>query len=502
MSRLLLLPLDDRPVNLRFPALLANIAGERLHTPPPAALGHFLTPGKPDMLLQWLANAAEDADIAILSLDMLAYGGLVASRTPTVAPSLALSRLDALRDIKARHPRLRLYAFNVIMRLTITGADAATRAAGRDIFRYSVLADQCGPQNTEDDAAELVALTARIPPALLHQYLSARARNHEINRAALELLADGMLDYLALVQEDTAPRGLHITEQQTLRAQAIAHCDPARWHICPGTDEAAMTLLARSLLDTDGLPFSIALNFRDPDAARHPALFEDRPLSKVAVEQAAAIGGTLSENGLPCAIHTFTPPQRDLFEMPAPPAPGWQAALDYFPAVNADDWLHSLPAGPLSVADIAYCNGGDPHLLDALLNTGRYFTLESYAGWNTAGNTLGTAIAHAAVHRLGRTRGLTPAMEAAHTRALLIRLLDDGLYQPIIRGTMIRMVESHGLSPLHLAQATSMVETWMDDAFQILWNELREHIPALAEITTPFRARLPWERLFEVDFEF
>ncbi len=54
----------------------------------------------------------------------------------------------ALRDwrccarSKRRHPHLRLLAFSVIMRLTITGADAETRAGGRDIFRYSVLRDR------------------------------------------------------------------------------------------------------------------------------------------------------------------------------------------------------------------------------------------------------------------------------------------------------------------------------------------------------------------------
>jgi hypothetical protein len=499
---LLLIPLDDRPVNLDFPVLLASVAGEEMLTPPPAAVGHFLTPGSPETLLNWLEHAAEHARAAILALDMLAYGGLVASRTTTVTTAEALARLDSLRDIKARHPHLRLYAFTVIMRLTITESDAETRAAGRDIFRYSVLRDRVERLGELGAAAELATVTARIPASLLQAYLAARARNHAINRAALALLTDGILDFLVLAQEDTAPQGLHVTEQCALRALAREHCDAARWRIHPGTDEAAMTLLARSLLAEAGLPFPVALSFHDAAAAERPALFEDRPLRDVADHHLEAVGGQPAEDGLPCAVQTFTPPQRDLFTMTALPTPSWRAALDGFPDTGCDRWLASLPPGPLAVADAAYCNGGDPHLLDALLLGGRYLTLESYAGWNTAGNTLGTALAHAALRRLARARGVTPAMAAAHQRALLIRLLDDGLYQTVLRAAIMRRVEENGFSPLNLAQQTPHVEAWVNASLHALWGELRTHYSSLTALDAPFRAFLPWERLFEVHFTF
>ena len=503
MSRsLLLLPLDDRPVTLQFPPLLAVVAGEVMHTPPRGLLGHFLTPGAPEALLHWLEGEAAGARAAILALDMLAYGGLLAARTPASSTEDAFARLASLREVKARHPHLRLFAFSVITRLTITGADAATRAAGRDIFRYSVLRDRVERLGMAGETAELAEVTRRIPAPLLRDYLAARARNHAVNLAALALLRDGVLEFLTLAQEDTAVEGLHVAEQQALRAWAQAHCDPARWQIYPGTDEAAMTLLARYLLGEAGLPFPVALHFRDAATAEHPALYEDRPLHEVALGHLQAVGGRPAADGLPCAVHTFTPPQRDLFDMPALPAPTWGAALAAFPDTGADRGLSALPGGPTAVADVAYCNGGDPHLLDALLTRGRYLALESYAGWNTAGNTLGTALAHAALRRVGRARGVTPAMEAAHQRALLIRLLDDGLYQTIIRASIVRRVEEKGYSPLNLAKAAPLVEAWVNAAMHEIWHELRAHYPSLAVYPDSFRALLPWERLFEVQFSF
>ena len=154
------------------------------------------------------------------------------------------------------------------------------------------------------------------------------------------------------------------------------------------------------------------------------------------------------------------------------------------------------------VADTAYCNGGDPHLLDALLADGRYWSLDAYAGWNTAGNTLGTAFAHAALRACARARGITPKMAAAHERALLVRLLDDGLYQSVVRAWAMRRTEESGLSPLNLQTEAAMVDEWVNDAMQALWRELGERYPALPFRAGGFRAHLPWERLFEVRFVF
>ncbi len=505
---LLLLPLDDRPVNLDFPCLLARGVGEALETPPRALLGQFLTPGQPEALAEWLLRAAPTARAVILALDMLAYGGLVASRTPEIAVEDALRRLALLREVKARHPHLQVLAFSVIMRLTITGADAETRAAGRDIFRYSVLRDECERLGLPGAASALHEVEVRIPPPLLQAYLRARARNHAVNRAALTLLGDGALDFLALVQEDTAPSGLHVAEQQALTA--LAHtCAPAeRWRLYAGTDEAAHTLLARFLLQEAGQLFPVRLAYRDAVAAQHPARYEDVPLRETVRRHLDAVGGTPFEprgiHGLeaPCheltlAVQTFTPPQPDLFDAPALLAPSWSQALATFPA-PAERWPSLADAGALAVADVAFCNGGDPQLLHTLLADGRYSRLYSYAGWNTAGNTLGTTLAHAALRTLALARGCTPAMDAAHQTALWVRLLDDVLYQSVVRGWIAQRVEENGGSPLNLGTMSPRVEEEVDTAMHQLWQELCTCYPAAALLDRPFRATLPWGRLFEI----
>ena len=54
-------PLDDRPVTLQLPVMLGAIAGERIDTPPPAMLGRYLQPGRPDDIIAWLNAPARSA---------------------------------------------------------------------------------------------------------------------------------------------------------------------------------------------------------------------------------------------------------------------------------------------------------------------------------------------------------------------------------------------------------------------------------------------------------
>ena len=76
-----LLPLDNRPCNLQFPAQIAAIGGAQLLAPPVNRLGQFNQRADCDALRAWLDDLPEVSAL-IVSIDMLAYGGLVASRKP------------------------------------------------------------------------------------------------------------------------------------------------------------------------------------------------------------------------------------------------------------------------------------------------------------------------------------------------------------------------------------------------------------------------------------
>src|ERR1039457_190873 len=79
--RIAFIPMDDRPATAQFPQATAAICGVHLEMPPPQLLGHFTKPGDADAIGQWLLSLdTQGLSAVVVSSDMLAYGGLVASR--------------------------------------------------------------------------------------------------------------------------------------------------------------------------------------------------------------------------------------------------------------------------------------------------------------------------------------------------------------------------------------------------------------------------------------
>jgi len=217
-----ILPLDDRSVNYECLQMLGLAAGFTVQLPPKAWLG---TPGRGgDMprLHAWLCEQAPHADALIVAVDTLGYGGLVNSRRSTDSTATVLARLQCLREIKQAQPQTTVLAFNVLMRIT-RGNDAEEEKAywadyGARIFRLSYLEDRAAMAvGTTAEAAEIAALRRDIPPELLEDFLTGRARNHAVNRTMIDWAAAGVFDYLIVPQDDTVDYGWNIAKSRRLR---------------------------------------------------------------------------------------------------------------------------------------------------------------------------------------------------------------------------------------------------------------------------------------------
>ncbi|MCU0324416.1 MAG: DUF4127 family protein, partial [Spirosomaceae bacterium] len=120
-ARVLLIPLDDRPPCLQFPVRMGLVGDVSIVSPPREMLGRFLNYGKSDEIIRWIdAQKIESFDAAIISMDMLAYGGLVASRVYETPFEEALKRAEIVKAIRRKSPKLKIYGSSVIMRLAPT----------------------------------------------------------------------------------------------------------------------------------------------------------------------------------------------------------------------------------------------------------------------------------------------------------------------------------------------------------------------------------------------
>ena len=144
--RIALVPLDDRPVCLQYPTMMAPLAHAEVVAPPVEMLGRFTTTADTDAIARWLrAQDWRTFDALIVSTDMLVYGGLVASRVHAVDVDTALRRLDVIDEVRKAHATLPIYGFSVIMRLAPT-ADGVNEAWRETLARWAeISADSCAP---------------------------------------------------------------------------------------------------------------------------------------------------------------------------------------------------------------------------------------------------------------------------------------------------------------------------------------------------------------------
>ena len=267
------MPIDDRPVTSQLPLMLGRIAGVRVDAPPPALLGRFLAAGRPDALVAWLNGEAAKSQINafVVSTDMLAYGGLTASRVPGPSYADAYFRLRELGHLRARSARSWIGAFGTIMRLAPTGIPAGTPFfAPYPIWSYLQEYANLHYPPLPSEAARAERLRNLIGPATLEAYLVTRARNLAVDRLLLSMTAAGIIDRLVLGQDDAGPVGLHVPDVQLLQAELASQGLQERASIEPGADELGTALVAHAIArEAKWIP-RIAVRYSKPDGRPLP----------------------------------------------------------------------------------------------------------------------------------------------------------------------------------------------------------------------------------------
>lgn len=473
-----LLPLDDRPVNTGHVAGLAGTAGTRLRLPPAGLLPARGVPADMDGTARWLERAAGDSDAVVVSVNQLACGGFVASRRTTEPLARTLARLDVLRRIRAARPELPVHAFVTLMRTRKTdGAGAEPEywdGYGRRFFALSE--ELYRAEHGRPDAA--ARARAEIPEPFVADFFTRRMRLHALQLACVELVAEGVVDTLSILVEDSTVESVSTSEREWLESWIARLGLGGRIRCLPGADEAGAVLTTRAALEHAGLRPRVAVACPDPDALGRIAAYEDVPVGDTIADQIAAIGAVLVEDAdradLVLAVHPPGLPPRDWCSgQDQAERPGDDAARL---AVRVRDLLDA--GRPVAVADVADANGADPALVTALRAAGLLPRLAGYAAWNTAGNTIGSALAQ------GCSRLLADGDRrlAEHARTLTHRLLDDWGYQ---------------------TRARSGVSTARPDLVERELGDLLADLgpPADKFRIVPGSVCFPWDRPFEIAFE-
>jgi len=515
--KILFIPIDDRPCSVLFPAQFSQMADFDITIPPKELLGRFMTPGNPAALLSWIEEST-DFDTAVLSLDMLVYGGLVASRSiKTKEPSVYMKRFE--NWLKTRQDK-RNIIFSTIMRTLPTLTDNFILSQSNNLKKALAGIYPEKPVSKLEIEENLKKELKKDTPykELLKNCLKAREIKHKINLDLITLKKQGLLDIIIFGLDDVLCYGPNTYEKREIESLTNGLNNS---FIYTGTDEIPMVIIAKLVLEQNVLPPSFKIYYSNPQSKDHKTIYENSSVPEI-------INGFLNflnlkeakDNGdINLFCHISKKGQKETEFQKISPS-GHEAKFAVAVARSQKEGKFS------AVADIAYANGADVLFTKNLMEKVDVVKLGGYAAWNTAGNTLGTVIAQSIIRYVSLEKGKqNENCEKAHHLFIFERFIDDFVYQSIIRAeyklkfvilnkSMLNMNEDDRLKTS--AKIEKKLIKYAKKLFKKKYEGVHSKTFASSTVCRPllnkpntilishpfkFEACLPWGRLFEAEIK-
>jgi hypothetical protein len=412
----------------------------------------------------------------------------------------ALARVEYLREIKRRAPKLDLYVQSVIMRLAPTGD-------GKNDAYRDKLANWAEISPYAETKAGTAKLEKEIPAEVLTDYKLARERDLKINLRTIELARENVIDYLILSQDDAKPRGIHVADREKLIAETSRLRLTEKIAVQPGADEVSMLLLARALNKRFGFSPKIKAFYSSEELGDKVMPYEDRPLRQTVSFHIKATGSREVERETEADLLFYVYASR--FET------GRASSFAEEIAAKVKNGRKVIVADVDPKGDV---QGGDPVFTDELGKRNLFPELNSYASWNTAGNTIGTTLPQGVVFALAqsklmKSKDVAARVWTAQNWFTFHRVLDDFYYHTLVRIKAKDFIAQNKWNSLRLSdEATVRVGDFsrklLRDSFadltRIYFGKRSTDRQKNVQCEKPanFSFELPWNRTFEAEIDF
>ena len=434
--KICVIPIDNRPVcyNL-FKDITAIDDDIELFIPPREFLGDLTKNADIPKLFEWLKSVPK-VDNMVVSLDTLAYGGLIPSRRCPESFEEIKSRVENLKAILLKKDA-KIFAFSSIMRISNNNVNQEEKEYWKDfgtkIFEYSFNSHKFGKEVETD-----------IPTEILEDYKNTRKRNFEINKIYLNWQKEGLFDTLVFSKDDCAEFGFNVQEAKEL--------EKLGGFTKTGADEIPLTLMARAIQGE----MKVDIEFTEPNFKDLISNYEDVSIEKSVLGQLELAGIKVtdkSKSDVTLVVNNFKEHQGEIvMKRSTEPYSG-----DFELGEN------------MMIADVRFANGADNAFVEKFINSKIGESFYGYSAWNTSANSLGSLLCGAKVKFLAKKYN-----DNAFKKLQAIRLLDDWAYQANVRQTLEK-------------QKTFDMKNFENKVSKFLGLEIN------AEYS------FPWNRLFEVE---
>lgn len=484
--KLILIPLDTRPPCQKMVVDAGKMAGVQIITPPSEIMDYYTKEGDTKKIQKWLIDNIDKSDGVVVSIDQLLHGGLLASRESGIKQDESQILLKFMRDLKIKAKDKPIYAFNVLPRIT---PPPTLESDSKKMIKISRLIDEISIFENEDDIKLLADLKEDIKQEDLDIYLDLFRRNTALNKELINLAKEGIITKLVIGQDDGEDFGIPNMEKKSLvnYVHSLGISNDVVM-ITKGADEVALSLLANFVQKKANYQPKVYVEYNDEKAMRTVMPF-----------MAGSVGSTVEEKLVMANAKKVNSPQ--------------EAGLILYVFIGNDENMSTQRQSALKIKK--YLEQGKKV---ALVDLSKHFSanevlfptllkedvpineLTSYAGWNTASNSIGTALANAVIYKAIRpTFNTTNDMLAVEYNRLNInyeRFLEDYYYLKEVIDVMNITLKNHGYENVNdLDMEHNYI--WMNKLLQSDMQKRANQLNNSEVFKMPFKVQTP-EGVFDL----
>ena len=438
--RIAFVPIDNRPVCYNLAVDIAAIDKDiEFFIPPREFLGSLTKNADIEKIYEWFKNLPE-VDKVILSLDTIAYGGLIPSRRSCDTEAQIKDRVLKFRSEWVKK-KAKVLAFSSIMRISNNNYNEEEKEYwnkyGTRIFEYSYNTHKCSLGNLGSPIQNL------IPRGILNDYLATRQRNFNINKMYLEWQKLGFFDELIFSKDDCAEYGFNVKEAKELERNGAK--------VITGADEIPISLLSRAIEK----PMSVNLLFTEESSKHLVSNYEDVSIENSVKNQLKLANVEIKEDAdITLIINNFKDHQGEI-------------VMKHPTELFSGEII--LPEKPYMIADVRNANGADNNFVEKILPQINLNNFYGYSGWNTSANTIGTLICAAKIKFNAKRYD-----DNAFKKVQMIRFLDDWAYQANVRQELTEPCDIKEKMKPYEDKISSILGIKINNDYVYPWNRLFE----------------------------
>lgn len=494
-QKIVMVTLDERPCNHLYPQMMPK-GDYDLVVIPKELLGNKKIAADTKKIHDWVLDNVVDANVVILSMDTVCFGGIVPSRLHHETYDELSQRCAIIEEIKEVNPNIKIYAFELIMRCpTYSSSDEEPdyyQQYGREIHLYGVYSHKEKLNIlTEKEKTDYEAIKEKLPAEIINDFTTRRRLNLAVLMNSLEYLKNGLIDYFIIPQDDSSPYGFTTLDQEEVRGYIKKNALELKTAMYPSADDTGLTLLARSVNTIYGVTPKVYVYYASVKGSTVVPSFEDRIIGETVKYHIMALGGiqvySLVECDILLAINigslmcNKTEPMHKL---------AYDIERNLGSYIEYIKYANSL-GKHVCVADVAYPNGSDWDLLKLLHASDLMFNVSGYAGWNTSSNTIGCALCQTNLYMLTYDK-------ATNDKFLAHRYYEDGGYMSYVRSKITKeYLLKFGFNYFDVGDGKLVSKLVQVELDKYMSNEF----PKVKQRVKKINVTMPWNRMFEIKLD-